>query len=541
MAGTLWAQVVPNNIWFSSDEGATFFNEVDLSATGYPNTNKWMNGVYSPQNIEKIYTIIDSLGVYTYTKGTTWSDGTWALEDDDGSENGAYNSKASNRWIFSVWCSADDSIVVRAGVGPWNSPRIRTRVGAAGALWAEEYVGSTSPLEQIRHVHGSTDGSAIFAVATQYGGSFGQLKSILLKRASDGTWSEVVSLGNITADSEAEWNEIQVVSDSEIHIMGSELISTGPNVFRDKMWLWNGEVLVETLVGPTDSQDWRGFEVLPDGSDGWLVHEYNLENQIYRWNSGTKLWGLHTFDHGYDFDVRSTVIRDVTIKDGSKAWTLFSYACASFWETEWEPNQGGVDGLGPAITPVPDEIPGSWIFGTDPPEYTDPRPGPWLHFEYLSYFASNPDLPAESVKGNTFKGIFIVAYDTIRLDFTEVILSVGEAQQPANYLVESLGSNPTPLIEYIRTSYSRGTSYIFVKLLGLEYGGTYRFSITSNTIFDLDGADIPAISKTWTMHRSKADSVIKGMIKMYDTNIGSTLRGLVEAICISDETIGGDF
>ena len=102
MAGTLWAQVVPNNIWFSSDEGATFFNEVDLSATGYPNTNKWMNGVYSPQNIEKIYTIIDSLGVYTYTKGTTWSDGTWALEDDDGSENGAYNSKASNRWIFSV-------------------------------------------------------------------------------------------------------------------------------------------------------------------------------------------------------------------------------------------------------------------------------------------------------------------------------------------------------------------------------------------------------------------------------------------------------
>lgn len=134
-----------------------------------------------------------------------------------------------------------------------------------------------------------------------------------------------------------------------------------------------------------------------------------------------------------------------------------------------------------------------------------------------------------------------VAADVICLRFTDPVAVTPAYYDPASYAVTRVG-DPAPLtVLDVLPVLGHQSQLVYLHVRPLVSGVRYQAAIAGNVLYTTQGVAIPACQVRWTQHRTKTDSVVGSMAAWYDLRSRSNLRGVVEAITISDEQIGGDF
>jgi len=131
--------------------------------------------------------------------------------------------------------------------------------------------------------------------------------------------------------------------------------------------------------------------------------------------------------------------------------------------------------------------------------------------------------------------IFIIDHDVIRLFFSE-LLSVDRAlQNISNFIL----SPTSATIQSIRGSYGATTLFVDFYVLGLTDGMEYEIGHHEDTLRDADGLFLTPTKVPWTYTLTKVEMTKSSLAQMYDLTLESHLRGIVQAIMVSDEEIGG--
>jgi len=285
---TLWALGATGDLWFSFDNGSSW-NQVDTSSL-----SNWLQGLWGPKTAWKIYVGVADDGTYSYDETG------WQLEDAGGPW---WNASAARHTDQTLWCSEDDSIVCAAG---WSSAYhnvIRTRPGPPGTAWVTEYDDGAGD-GYMTDIHGTPDGSAIFALRSYISGRYVEL----LKRDSGGTWSVVASIYDPNPE---VWAQVRVISETEVWITGGYYV--GGTTLSGTIWKWNGTTLSVEYQDP----DWRrdgiiGLWMAEDGSEGWALYQVNgplSETDYYLHYDGAS-WSV---DQGEQY---GHVSADITQRDG---------------------------------------------------------------------------------------------------------------------------------------------------------------------------------------------------------------------------------
>lgn len=263
---TLWA-IGARTLYWSDDYGYTW-TEIDRTAIGSGN---YINGLCGPGTEWKIYTCVDS------NSGIWYYNGSWTQEDSV--DTYCYSDRTR---AVSLWCSQDDSIVICAGAGATNQ-YIRTRDGLPGTSWTNEFTVNTAQSELPSCVHGTPDGSAIFATTALWNNG-GDITARLLKRETNGTWTEVAS---ISPSGYTIFTELRVVSATEVWIVGAD--GSAPTNYG-KIWKWNGSTLSQEYQFNLSSYNRTGIWISEDGTEGWAVSYWSgpsQSNEYHYYNGST--------------------------------------------------------------------------------------------------------------------------------------------------------------------------------------------------------------------------------------------------------------
>ena len=138
--------------------------------------------------------------------------------------------------------------------------------------------------------------------------------------------------------------------------------------------------------------------------------------------------------------------------------------------------------------------------------------------------------------------LFVVAQDVVRFKFTSELAVDSPYRSIDSYKIENLsGGGDACWIKEVLPVLGRTNSYLFISLGGIGFGNTYKFTVLDQLVHDNYGGMIEECSIIWTHHRTKVDSAISGLASVYDLRQRSNLRGMIEAMMIEDEIIGGDF
>jgi hypothetical protein len=144
-----------------------------------------------------------------------------------------------------------------------------------------------------------------------------------------------------------------------------------------------------------------------------------------------------------------------------------------------------------------------------------------------------------SIQSNVSE-LFVVAKNVLLIVLSTDVVDNRYLRDVSNYVITNLSGGPDGVVRAILPTYSKVTKYIFIQVDQLVPGQTYQFRLLEKRIYSPDGFPVGQCTTQWTMHKTKVDLVLNSLSIM-DTNIGSTLRSIVEAVMISDEKIGGDF
>lgn len=110
----------------------------------------------------------------------------------------------------------------------------------------------------------------------------------------------------------------------------------------------------------------------------------------------------------------------------------------------------------------------------------------------------------------------------------------------SSYLVTCLSGGTNGVVHAVRPSVSRTSEFLILEVKGLTHGQRYKFQLLADRRYDVVGDPLDALETTWTMHRTKIDTVLNSLPACYNTSTGAVLRALLEAIVVNDEKIGGD-
>ena len=136
--------------------------------------------------------------------------------------------------------------------------------------------------------------------------------------------------------------------------------------------------------------------------------------------------------------------------------------------------------------------------------------------------------------------VFVVAENLIELQFSDVLVVLDGYLDPSTYTIVDSFLKEIQVTSILDPGSSVSSS-IFLVTKGLSSSGSYQLNINSGILFDRNGKSLDAQQITWSMHRTKVDSTIDSLAKFYNTRSRGVIRGLIEAIMISDEKIGGSF
>lgn len=135
----------------------------------------------------------------------------------------------------------------------------------------------------------------------------------------------------------------------------------------------------------------------------------------------------------------------------------------------------------------------------------------------------------------------LVAKDVIMLALTGGFVVTNKTlKDPGTYSITDLSGGSSPSILEVLPTYETLTDKVFLRISQLTLGHQYSLTLLEGKLSDKNGGKLPSQTITWTMKRTKADTVFEG-IKTMATKSRGPVRGLIEAIMISDEKIGGDF
>jgi len=139
------------------------------------------------------------------------------------------------------------------------------------------------------------------------------------------------------------------------------------------------------------------------------------------------------------------------------------------------------------------------------------------------------------------KEIFVISEDLLQIEFTQDLAVIDSYFDLTSFSITPLGGAADVFIEGVLTPIGAKTPYLFLKIKGLRFGSQYQFNVSFQKLHSSDGSWVAPQSGAWLMRRTKVDSMRASLARFYDTRSRGLIRGLIEAIMISDEKIGGDF
>lgn len=266
---TLW--VAGSGYLFYSLTGGTLGSWVEVPADPTWPLYSEMTGVYGPSNTFKVYVAVEELGV-AYWDGTGWTTD--------------YDTGGVGPWPFwrppdvlSLWCSANDDLVLASAFGD-NNDQIVVRQGGPGSEWFVEFgdgVGDMQP----RAVHGSPDGSHVFALAYDWNTD----DTVLFKRTAGSP-----SKSNLLTET-----GIDTVGDDEVH--RNVVVSSGVDQLQIKVQslgppYYRGGVFAKLGSAPTELD--FDYEFYPDGP---ALHALTIPSPAAgTWYFMLKAYGWYTYD-----------------------------------------------------------------------------------------------------------------------------------------------------------------------------------------------------------------------------------------------------
>jgi len=152
-----------------------------------------------------------------------------------------------------------------------------------------------------------------------------------------------------------------------------------------------------------------------------------------------------------------------------------------------------------------------------------------------------PLLPPANLSTTVLQDLFVVAKDVIMVILSNNVINNKFLNNASNYTITNLSGGVAGVVDRVLPAYGRSVNSFFLHVKMLQLGQTYKLTIKDRSIFDSSGLPVPQAEITWLMHRTKVDMTIRTLADLYNKEVGSVIRSLVEAMMISDEKIGGDF
>lgn len=174
--------------------------------------------------------------------------------------------------------------------------------------------------------------------------------------------------------------------------------------------------------------------------------------------------------------------------------------------------------------------PGSSVIYT---VYLEDYGGNYNTLEYSFYVANY-----SSIK---ISGFLLVAEDVLMITFSAMVVNNTELNDVRNFSIFDLSGGSNPSVLKTLPTYSVKTDKVYFKISELTLGHSYRFVVTEGMISDENGLRLREQRVRWDMRRTKIDSTISSLARFYATKTRGEIRGVIEAIMLSDELIGGDF
>jgi hypothetical protein len=137
--------------------------------------------------------------------------------------------------------------------------------------------------------------------------------------------------------------------------------------------------------------------------------------------------------------------------------------------------------------------------------------------------------------------IFLVAKDVIRLTFPVYVSTTDAFYSPSSYVFESVTGGLPITVKSVLFRYGLSTPIVYLEISQFSLEEVYRLVINDSVLQDSSGEYLGATRKLWKAHRTKVDFTIGSLAQMFSTELGANLRGVLQAMMISDEEIGGDF
>jgi len=180
------------------------------------------------------------------------------------------------------------------------------------------------------------------------------------------------------------------------------------------------------------------------------------------------------------------------------------------------------------------------------------RASGWLPNELVTVVAHVEDVvghPADEAWSFTTQSssvlrsrlLFVVADNAIKLIFTGNVVTSGGYNLPTGYNIVDLDGIENPIVRSVYPTEQKVINYVILEVRGLREKGRYTLTLGNDKIYDSDGRPLNGIIVKWRMRKTKVDSSLWGAARRFDKKIGSNIRGILEAIMISDEEIGGDY
>jgi hypothetical protein len=164
-----------------------------------------------------------------------------------------------------------------------------------------------------------------------------------------------------------------------------------------------------------------------------------------------------------------------------------------------------------------------------------------VYLEGVESWQDSYDIDVEDPLILEIDQLFVVAKNVIKLTFNTSLAVTRSLLDPTTYSISSMGSTPVSTKSVLPIEDST-TTVVFLELAPTAaFGASYQLSIAEGAVFDSAGEIFQALAVSWVHHRTKTDSVVASLAGMYNTNLESNLRTILQAITISDEEIGGDF
>lgn len=149
--------------------------------------------------------------------------------------------------------------------------------------------------------------------------------------------------------------------------------------------------------------------------------------------------------------------------------------------------------------------------------------------------------------------ILLISREVVRIAFSGSLAVTSDMLNTASYTITPLNGDGV-VVEDVAVPGGADaveTRYVFLIVRGLVSGCSYHLSIDEGIFSDTYGRRLPEIIIRWTQHYTKMDKVVIGLSHRFvvggytilkgELDSRSIVRGILEAITISDEIIGGDF